>query len=89
MWARAVIPVAVVNACLSTWFHDSKLPITRGAIESAIRRVENLRLKGASISCHNRNAEAILFLRSYSKAGRWNHLERQELTATTGITAWA
>jgi hypothetical protein len=62
-----------------------KLPIGSGAIESAIRRVVNLRLKGPSIYWHKTSAEAVLLLRSYYKAGRWNHLERQALTTTTGI----
>ncbi len=62
-----------------------KLPIGSGAIERAIRRVVNLRLKGPSISWHKTSAEAVLLLRSYDKAGRWNHLERQALTTTTGI----
>jgi hypothetical protein len=65
----------------------SKLPIGSGAIESAIRRVVNLRLKGASIYWHKQSAEAVLLLRSYYKAGRWNHLERQALTTTAGIAA--
>src|SRR3954471_13058656 len=59
-----------------------KLPIGSGAIESAIRRVVNLRLKGPSIYWHKTSAEAVLLLRSYYKAGRWNHLERQALTIT-------
>jgi hypothetical protein len=66
---------------------ESNLPIGSGAIESAIRRVVNLRLKGASIYWHKKSAEAVLLLRSYYKAGRWNHLERQALTTATGITA--
>ena len=53
-----------------------KLPIGSGAIESAIRRVVNLRLKGPSIYWHKTSAEAVLLLRSYYKAGRWNHLEK-------------
>jgi predicted DNA-binding protein len=64
-----------------------KLPIGSGAIESAIRRVINLRLKGPSIYWHKDSAEAVLLLRSYYKAGRWNHLEKQALTTTTGIAA--
>lgn len=64
-----------------------KLPIGSGAIESAIRRVVNLQLKGPSIYWHKTSAEAVLLLRSYYKAGRWNHLERQALTTTTGIAA--
>jgi hypothetical protein len=65
----------------------SKLPIGSGAIESAIRRVVNLRLKGASLYWHKKSAEAVLLLRSYYKSGRWNHLEKQALTTTTGIAA--
>jgi hypothetical protein len=61
-----------------------KMPIGSGAIESTIRRVVNLRLKGASIYWHQKSAEAVLLLRSYYKAGRWNLLERQALAITTG-----
>lgn len=52
-----------------------KLPIGSGAIESTVRRVVNLRLKGASIFWCRESAEAILLLRSYYKAGRWNMLK--------------
>ena len=52
-----------------------KLPIGSGAIESAVRRVVNLRLKGPSICWCRASAEAILLLRSYYKAGRWNLLK--------------
>jgi hypothetical protein len=48
----------------------------RGAVESTVRRVVNLRLKGASIFWCRASAEAILLLRSYYKAGRWNLLKR-------------
>src|SRR3954468_11414282 len=65
----------------------AKMPIGSGAIESAIRRVVNLRLKGASIYWHRKNAEAVLLLRSYYKAGRWKHLERQALTNNSGVAA--
>jgi hypothetical protein len=53
-----------------------KLPIGSGAIESTVRRVVNLRLKGPSIFWCRASAEAILLLRSYYKAGRWNMLKR-------------
>lgn len=52
-----------------------KLPLGSGAIESAVRRVVNLRLKGPSICWCRASAEAILLLRSYYKAGRWNLLK--------------
>jgi hypothetical protein len=53
-----------------------KLPIGSGAIESAVRRVINLRLKGPSLFWCRASAEAILLLRSYYKAGRWNMVKR-------------
>jgi hypothetical protein len=53
---------------------DLKLPIGSGAMESAIRRVVNLRLKGASIYWLEKTAEAMLMLRSYYKSGRWDLL---------------
>ena len=53
-----------------------KLPIGSGAIESTVRRVVNLRLKGPSLFWCRTSAEAILLLRSYYKAGRWNMLKR-------------
>jgi hypothetical protein len=52
-----------------------KLPIGSGAIESTVRRVVHLRLKGASLFWCRASAEAILLLRSYYKAGRWNLLK--------------
>jgi hypothetical protein len=53
---------------------DMKFPIGSGAVESAIRRVINLRLKGPGIFWCRENAEAMLMLRSYYKAGRWESL---------------
>ena len=52
-----------------------KMPIGSGSVESAIRRVVNLRLKGPCIFWCKENAEAILLLRCYWKAGRWNMLK--------------
>lgn len=40
-----------------------------GAVESAIRRVINLRLKGPSIFWRGPNAERVLHMRAYLKAG--------------------
>jgi hypothetical protein len=53
-----------------------KLPIGSGAIESTVRRVINLRLKGPSLFWCRASAEALLLLRSYYKAGRWEMLKR-------------
>lgn len=54
---------------------NAGLPIGSGAMESAVRRVVNLRLKGAGIFWLRETAEAMLKLRSYYKAGRWNMLK--------------
>ena len=53
-----------------------KLPLGSGAIESTVRRVINLCLKGPSRFWCRASAEAILLLRSYYKAGRWNLLKQ-------------
>ncbi len=52
------------------------LPIGSGAIESSIRRVINLRLKGSCIFWYKENAKRMLMLRSYDKSGRWNCLKK-------------
>ena len=49
-----------------------KLPIGSGGVESAIRRIINLRLKGPRLFWHRDNAETMLMLRAYHKAGRWS-----------------
>jgi hypothetical protein len=47
------------------------LPLGSGAIESVIRRVINLRMKGNSIFWKEENAEAMLVLRGLVLSGRW------------------
>ena len=49
-----------------------KLPIGSGTVESAIRRVVNLRFKSASISWKPQHLEPLLYLRAILKAGRWD-----------------
>jgi hypothetical protein len=53
-------------------FRKRKLPVGSGAIESAIRRVINLRLKGNSIFWKQENAEGMLVLRGLVLSRRWN-----------------
>jgi hypothetical protein len=53
-------------------FRRRKLPVGSGAIESAIRRVINLRMKGNSVFWKEENAEGILALRNLVLSGRWN-----------------
>lgn len=47
------------------------LPLGSGAIESTIRRVINLRMKGNSIFWTEENAEAMLVLRGFVLSRRW------------------
>ena len=52
-------------------FRAEGLPIGSGVIESGVRRIVNLRLKGSSIFWLPENAESILYLRCQIKSGRW------------------
>jgi hypothetical protein len=55
-------------------FKKAGVPIGSGAVESAMRRIVNLRLKGNGIFWLKDNAEHVLLLRCYAKAGRWSNL---------------
>ena len=61
-------------------FRAEGLPIGSGSIESGVRRIVNLRLKGASIFWRPENAEEILYLRCQIKSGRWVQLVKAVLT---------
>ena len=52
-------------------FRRRGLPMGSGAIESTIRRVINLRMKGNSIFWKAENAEALLVLRGLVLSGHW------------------
>jgi hypothetical protein len=52
-------------------FRRRKLPVGSGAIESAIRRVINLRMKGNSVFWKEENAEGMLLLRGLVLSRRW------------------
>ena len=52
-------------------FRRRKLPVGSGAIESAIRRVINLRMKGNSQFWKEENAEGMLVLRGLVLSRRW------------------
>lgn len=60
------------------------LPLGNGAMESAIRQVVNMRLKGAGMFWHERNAEGFLHLRCYLKARKWDIME-QAVIAYDGV----
>ena len=55
------------------------LPIGSGAIESAIRRVVNQRLKGNGLMWCEDNAEGMLLLRAAALTGRWDEAVQQAL----------
>jgi hypothetical protein len=53
-------------------FHSLHIPCGSGCVESAIRRVINLRLKSAGSFWTKQMAECFLFLRSQLLSGRWS-----------------
>ena len=63
-------------------FIATGVPIGSGAMESAVRRVVNLRLEGPGIFCSERTAEVMVHLRSYLKAGRWDELMQRVVHRT-------
>jgi hypothetical protein len=71
-------------------FRCRGVPLGSGAIESTIRRVINLRLKGTSLFWEEANAEAVMQLRAAVLSGRWeeslNHT--REAMARDRRTDW-
>lgn len=55
-------------------FSDLKISTGSGCVESAIRRVINLRMKSPGIFWKSETSESMLFLRSQLLSGRWNIL---------------
>jgi hypothetical protein len=71
-------------------FRSRGVPLGSGAIESTIRRVINLRLKGTSIFWTEENAEAVLQLRAAVVSGRWEEIldHTREAMARDRRTDW-
>ena len=71
-------------------FRNRGVPLGSGAIESTIRRVINLRLKGTSISWTEENAEAVFQLRAAAVSGRWGEIveHTRETMAKDRRTQW-
>jgi len=76
---------------LNNYFGDSEkfqyqkyqsmgIPIGSGTVESAIRRVINLRIKGPGQFWRLENAEKMIFLRSQVLSGRWHSVLDNTLT---------
>jgi hypothetical protein len=76
-------PVAYLDKHLAAGHLDYEelqqrnLPIGSGAIESAIRRVINQRLKGNGLMWAEANAEGMLLLRAAALTGRWDEAIEQ------------
>lgn len=68
------------DKCRYDQFIEKNIPIGSGAIESAVRRIVNLRLKGAGMFWLKHNAEAFLHLRCQLKSGRWNEFFLKRIT---------
>jgi hypothetical protein len=71
-------------------FRYRGVPLGSGAIESTIRRVVNLRLKGTSIYWTEGNAEAVFQLRAAAVSGRWEEIveHTREAIAKDRRTHW-
>jgi hypothetical protein len=71
-------------------FRYRGVPLGSGAIESTIRRVINLRLKGNSIYWTEGNAEAVFQLRAAVVSGRWEEIveHTREAMARDRRRAW-
>ena len=51
---------------------SKKVPIGSGVVESAVRRILNLRFKSASMCWRDDRLEPLLYLRAIIKSGRWD-----------------
>lgn len=65
-------------------FKHLDLPTGSGCVESAIRRVINLRLKSPGIFWKHETAEFMLFLRSVLLCGRWDVMLKNLLALNRG-----
>lgn len=61
-------------------FEAKGFPIGSGVIESAVRRIVNLRLKGTGIFWRPETAEGLLYLRCQIKGGHWIPFVKSVLT---------
>lgn len=59
-----------------------KLPVGSGQVESAVRRVINLRFKSPGSFWNEKTVNGLMHLRAYFKAGRWDELIKRVLSKT-------
>jgi hypothetical protein len=65
------------------------LPVGSGPVESAIRRVVNLRFKAPSIFWEADNVAELMHLRAAFKCGRWHEMLERVLTQTFPVPCFA
>ena len=58
-------------------FQHTCIPLGSGAMESAVRRVVDVRREGAGTFWTTTSTEAVMHLRSHLEAGRWDGLTRR------------
>jgi hypothetical protein len=63
-----------------TTLDDMKLPVGSGQVESAVRRVVNLRFKAPGSFWKEATVNGLMHLRAFFKAGRWDELMIRVLT---------
>lgn len=68
---------------------EMKLPVESGHMESAVRRVVNLRFKAPGSFWKEKHVEKLMHLRAYFKAGRWDELIKRVLNREFGIPSFA
>lgn len=68
-------------------FKHLDLPSGSGCVQSAIRRVINMRLKSPGIFWKRKTAEIMLFLRSTLLCGRWDIMFENLLALNRGQLA--
>src|SRR5437867_10583807 len=66
-----------------------KLPIGSGQVESAVRRVVNLRFKAPGAFWRETTVSGLMHLRAAFKAGRWDDVMRGVLTGTCHTPSFA
>ncbi|ETR70929.1 MAG: hypothetical protein OMM_08452 [Candidatus Magnetoglobus multicellularis str. Araruama] len=59
---------------------EKKISIGSGVVESAVRRVINLRFKGNGSLWKKKIAEGLMHLRAFFKTGRWKELILRVIT---------
>jgi hypothetical protein len=68
-----------------TALDEQHLPVGSGVVESAVRRVINLRFKAPSTFWEEDTVADLMHLRACFKAGRWDEMMERILTQTFGI----